>query len=143
MPQLIAVHSLAILHRAWEDERIMKWDRDLVLSHYNTIVNLLCNNDSVMNVMTLLADDDDIDQIQNYIINLRNIFINTRNWSGGESAFHSWQELNIQRLFPTTETARRLLLDMLIVVLNRIKQVFSFVLRYPQAPLYQAHRLRL
>ena len=123
---------------------MMKWDRDLVLSHYNTIVSLLCNNDSVMNVMTLLADDDDIHQIQNCVIDLRNIFINTRNWSGGESAFHSWQELNIQRLFPTTEPARRLLLDMLIVVLNRIKQVFSFFFwSYSQAPLYQAHRLRL
>ena len=122
---------------------MMKWDRDLMMSHYNTIVSRLCNSDSVMSVMELLADEDDIDQIQNYVIDLRNIFISTRNWSGGESAFHSWQELNIQRLFPTTEPARRLLLDMLIVVLNRIKQVFSFVLPYSQAPLYQAHRLRL
>ena len=122
---------------------MMKWDRDLMMSHYNTIVSRLCNSDSVMSVMELLADEDDIDQIQNYVIDLRNIFISTRNWSGGESAFHSWQELNIQRLFPTIEPARRLLLDMLIVVLNRIKQVFSFVLPYSQAPLHQAHRRRL
>ena len=61
---------------------MMKWDRDLMMSHYNTIVSLLCNNDSVMNVMELIADEDDIPRIQNYLIDLRNIFNNTSNWSG-------------------------------------------------------------
>ena len=72
---------------------MMKWDRDLMMSHYNTIVSLLRNNNSVMNVMELIADEDDIPRIQNYLIDLRNIFNNTSNWSGGDSAFHSWQEL--------------------------------------------------
>ena len=77
-------------------------------------------------------------QIQSYVIDLCNMFVNTMNWSGGESADSSWKELNIARQLQTqAEPASRLLRDMLVVVLNRIQQVFSFVSLY-----YHTHRLR-
>ena len=79
----------------------------------------------------------DFIQIQSYVIDLRNMFVNTTNWSGGDSAHNSWKALNVVRQYQTqAEPARRLLCDMLVVVLNRIQQAFSFV-----SPYYHTHRL--
>ena len=113
-------------------------DDDLVICHNNVIVSLLIDHNLVMVLMDLLCDDGDMIMIQSYAIGLRNMFVNTMNWSGGESAYNSWKELNIARQLQTqAEPASRLLRDMLVVVLNRIQQVFSFVSLY-----YQTHRLR-
>ena len=138
--------SIDLLQKAWNDEDLYHNDDDLVIYHKNVVVRLLLDHNLVMDVMERLCDDGDVmtyeidfPQIQSYVIDLRNMFVNTTNWSGGDSAYNSWKELNVVRQLQTqAEPASRLLRDMLVVVLNRIQQVFSFV-----SPYYHTHRLRL
>ena len=96
-------------------------------------MELLCADGDVMNY------EIDFSQIQSYAIGLRNMFVNTTNWSGKESADNSLKELNVVRQLQTqAEPASRLLCDMVVVVLNSIQQVFSFV-----SPYCHTHRLWL
>ena len=79
--------SLAVLHRAWNDERKDVLDDDLVICHNNVIVNLLIDHSLIMDLIDLACDDDDDrSMIQSYAIDLRKMFVTTMNWSGGESA---------------------------------------------------------
>ena len=73
--------SLAVLHRAWNDERKDVLDDDLVICHNNVIVNLLIDHNLVLDLMDLLCDDGDMSMIQSCVIDLRNMFFNTMNWS--------------------------------------------------------------
>ena len=140
----IAEVTISVCHRAWNDTMNDVCDDDFVFYHNNVIVGCLLDHDLVMDVMELLCADGnvmtyeiDFPQIQSYVIDLRNMFVNTTNWSGGDSAHNSWKAFNVVRQYQTqAEPARRLLCDMLVVVLNRIQQAFSFV-----SPYYHTHRL--
>ena len=54
---------------------------DLVVCHNNVIVSLLIDHNLVLDLMDLLCDDGDMSMIQSCVIDLRNMFLNTMNWS--------------------------------------------------------------
>ena len=123
------VASLAVLHRTWNDEGKDVLDDDLVICHNNVIVSLLMDHNLVMDLMDLLCDDGDMSMIQSYVINLRNMFINTMNCSGGESAYNSWKEFNIARQLQTqAEPASRLLVRCWWVSSTAFSKCFCFAI---------------
>ena len=97
--------SMGVLQRAWNDDDLFHNDNHvLVIYHHNVIVSFLLDHNLVMDVMELLCADGnvityeiDFLQIQSYEIHLRNMFVNTTNWSGRDSAHNTWKALDVVR----------------------------------------------
>ena len=88
----IAEVTISVHHRAWNDSMNDVYDDDHVFYYIDVIVSCLLDHDLVMDVMELLCADGnvmtyeiDFPQIQSYVIDLRNTFVYTTNWSGGDS----------------------------------------------------------